>query len=714
MNGVNWRVRAGGLVLGLSAVACSGVAAEASSDAEAKAAFSGTSITAEALVLSDFEVADTELRAARAAAGDIASNGTLSLMVSAEPGLPSRVLATRLGKDGAVLDSKALILGEASGGASTARVAADGTDFLVAWSGAGFVHTAHVSADGGASPVSRVGADVDGPNDPVGIASNGSNYLIAWASNGTLYAARVTRLGMPIEPTPIALGAGSGTPAVSAVGSSYLVAWTGPGAQAAPSIFGARVDAGTGKLLSPAGLVLAEGGGALLSAPALAHHGELSILAWTASNGLFARRFAGTGAALDPVTGFQIAPYSADPTGHTARPKLALAASEQGFFALWDEAELLSGCPFGCSLRDAQGEYVLFPAPTLHRVKGVRLGTDGSMTGEPLTLTEPWLPKTGSDIGDLWHPRLAFDGKRYVAHLLGRDCTSTSDCPVVTRERYTGETEALISTDAARWLYSLSSTGEAVGGARLSLTLHTQQQNPHIAASSTGFGVLLSDDYDHSGARGLFVRLDPTGQRLTSESAARFMDTVTPSSGNWLLSGNRIEKVWAEFGCNCILDWPYPHIQLATDGGTLAPPTSFPGTAVGALIAQTLAAASDGRDFGLLAWYGPFGPPQMSFWKVNADGTFAGEGRPFWPIPTNNAIGALAFGGGRYLALWTDGNTLYGGRVATDGSAIDANAFTVSARGVRPESLRAASDGTDFLAVWLERGAQVWGARIGS
>ncbi|HMJ13823.1 MAG TPA: hypothetical protein VK524_20540 [Polyangiaceae bacterium] len=669
--------------------------------------------TSQSLIPSeDWPVSDAELRPARAAAGDIASNGALALVVSAEPGLPSRLMAMRVAPDGAVLDSRALVLGVLPGGGSVPRAASNGEDFLVTWSAAGFVHAVRVSAKGDVAAVHRVGADLDATNDPVGVAWNGSNYLIAWASQGELYAARVTPRGSVIDPTPIALGgaAGAASPAVTAVGTSYWLAWTAPAG--APAIHGARLDGLTGELRSPANLVLADGGGASLSSPVLASKGGTTMLAWTAPNALFARRFDSAASPLDPEAGLRIASYA----GGTFRPKVALTASDRGFFAVWDEAVRIKN-----TFMDRQVWKSPFSDPTVHQLKGAVLGLDGAIAGDVSAVTGEWLPRTASGLLEWWHPRVVFDGERCTVHVLGRDCNGPSDCPMASQDPDFSAPEppqSFISTEAVRRLYWLSSAGEAQGDVRLATTVYPQQRAPHIAASSARFGALFTDDHDHANARGVLTTLDLNGRELTSASARAFMDTIAVNNDSWLLSGTLYRELEIGFACPyfCAVNWPFPHTQLATNDGTIAPAVGFPGTERINFSATTAgAAASDGTDFGVLTWFDAFGPSKsLGFWKVKADGTFDGTARHLWNLSNEVPKAALLFAGEHYIAVWTNGNTVQSGRIARDGSALDPEALTVSVRDVKPESLRVASDGSDFFAVWLEQGTRIWGSRIAS
>jgi large repetitive protein len=140
-------------------------------------------------------------------------------------GSDSRIIASRVGTDGSVLDPAGVTISPSAHGAAEPPIAFDGTNYLVAWD--------------------------DNRNDP-------------W---GDIFAARMSPAGAVLDPSGIAVAANSSPaglaqrePSVAANGS-FLVAWRddrrrGVAADGA-DIFAAQVNS-DGAVLDPSGISLTD------------------------------------------------------------------------------------------------------------------------------------------------------------------------------------------------------------------------------------------------------------------------------------------------------------------------------------------------------------------------------------------------------------------------------------------------------------------------
>jgi len=91
------------------------------------------------------------------------------------------------------------------------------------------------------------------------------------------------------------------------------------------------------------------------------------------------------------------------------------------------------------------------------------------------------------------------------------------------------------------------------------------------------------------------------------------------------------------------------------------------------------------------------------------------------PASGDQEQAAVAFGAGKYLAVWHDGDgatdtwTIRGARLAADGSALDVPPLVISTLGTNPNNAGVAFDGTRFLVVWQAPAPSnpgVWGAYV--
>jgi hypothetical protein len=179
---------------------------------------------------------------------------------------------------------------------------------------------------------------------------------------------------------------------------------------------------------------------------------------------------------------------------------------------------------------------------------------------------------------------------------------------------------------------------------------------------------------------------DICGTNVTSDGVNAFVTWTDVQSDSHRVYGARVSQ------SGVVLDTSGIAISGATSG-TLSP-----------------AAAFDGSDY-LVVWSGYHngGSDSDVFGaRVSQTGVVLDTGRiaisssgVCWPYP------AVAFGGGSFLAAWTDprfyGADIFGARVDTTGEVLDPDGVLMSMSVNNQHVPALASDGTSFLAVWQDR-----------
>ncbi|HEX6097541.1 MAG TPA: hypothetical protein VF432_14530 [Thermoanaerobaculia bacterium] len=175
------------------------------------------------------------------------------------------VYATRIDGGGRSLDGRGIRLSTFF--YAVARVAFDGTNYVVAWRDNNFVGVRFVAPANGAT-VAEVHVPAQGWPDIAVAASPEATYL-AYADGG-VHVVRIPRATHTPDPAPLPVspsGMSAGHPAMAWNGSELLVAWTeeyvhpraDPPLTSSIKVYAARVTPGL-TLLDPAPLLLAAGG----------------------------------------------------------------------------------------------------------------------------------------------------------------------------------------------------------------------------------------------------------------------------------------------------------------------------------------------------------------------------------------------------------------------------------------------------------------------
>lgn len=232
------------------------------------------------------ELLDPDGVAVATGAGDqwlpaVASDGNASLVawtVAASDGT-GRLLATRVGKAGVVLDAAPVELATSCDGYDRSALARGADGFLATWTdlrdeGTGaFVHVYGARVSGAGTLLDpggfRISPGTSAAFSPA-VAWNGTTFLVAWSDNRTwettgwdIYATRVSAEGVVLDGGGNAVTAVAGwqsSVSLAPDGAGFLAAWADGRAGSATSadLYGTRIT-GSAIAVSPGGLELALG-----------------------------------------------------------------------------------------------------------------------------------------------------------------------------------------------------------------------------------------------------------------------------------------------------------------------------------------------------------------------------------------------------------------------------------------------------------------------
>lgn len=239
------------------------------------------------------------------------------------------VYGTRIGADGAILDSNGIGISTAPGDQLTPAVGWNGTDFVVVWADkrggtTSDIYGSRVQANGIVSdpagvPISTAVYDQTAP----AIEYDGTNHLVVWQdfrnnSNWNIYGSRLSPAMSVIDPVGILIEGTttSGTrPKLAFDGAQYLVVW-----------HSARANR-----VTPAGTVLDGNGFALgsgMSNPVVAYDG-LNFFVTGGTSNIVAQRIMSTGFIVDTT------PFVISSDGNYTEQQATIIRDGQGVFVAW-------------------------------------------------------------------------------------------------------------------------------------------------------------------------------------------------------------------------------------------------------------------------------------------------------------------------------------------------------------------------------------------
>jgi hypothetical protein len=324
-------------------------------------------------------------------APSVASNGTDYFVVweDGRAGNPD-VFGARVTSAGAVVEDSGLAISTEAHSQLTPSVAANGTDYLVAWEdtrldSAGDIFGARVTSAGAVVDASgfAISTALQSQDTP-SVASNGTDYLVVWgdarlAKAGNIFGARVTGTGTVVDGSEFAIStpsSGQTRPSVVFNGTDFYVAWQD--ARSSLDIYGARVTT-TGEVLDPSGVVLSTAANGQLF-PEVASNGTDYLVVWSGhrqrdnSAAIFGVRVSGAGEVLD-ASGLEISP-----AGNHLFHKVA--SNGKDYLVVWEDVTELDSRIMGArvtgagAILDAQG--LVLSAPTVQSSRTPSVASNGT------------------------------------------------------------------------------------------------------------------------------------------------------------------------------------------------------------------------------------------------------------------------------------------------------------------------------------------------
>lgn len=249
-----------------------------------------------------------------------ASHGNVALVAwddYASGSTAADVFAARFDSAGTVLDPEAVRLAPGTNGERPARVASDGTNYLMVWEDsrgedAPDIYCARVDGDGTVLDESGVpvASGAGYQTDPE-VSFDGVNYLVVWKdvpggeSDGDVRCARVTTSAVVLDPSGITVAATAAQeidPSVCFDGENHLVVWN-----SGSTVRAARVSP-AGAVLDPLGISVASSAFAFYGLSA-ARGDTASLITYVYSSNIYGRRVSRDGVVMD-VTPISVATHA--------------------------------------------------------------------------------------------------------------------------------------------------------------------------------------------------------------------------------------------------------------------------------------------------------------------------------------------------------------------------------------------------------------------
>ncbi|MDP8222250.1 MAG: hypothetical protein P9L99_02735 [Candidatus Lernaella stagnicola] len=202
------------------------------------------------------------------------------------------IYGQRIATDGTRLDGNGILISDANGTQSNARVAFDGDNYFAVWQDSRFfsvtgedIYGARVALDGTVlDPSGVVVSTFAEVQENPELAFGTTSYLVAWQDqrngNSDIYAARVNISGAVLDSTGFAVSNTAATQELPVVGFdnvSFLVAWVDD-RNGNKDMFATRVTS-SGTVISPSGIAVSEAAD-IQSYPCLAFDGTRHLMAW--------------------------------------------------------------------------------------------------------------------------------------------------------------------------------------------------------------------------------------------------------------------------------------------------------------------------------------------------------------------------------------------------------------------------------------------------
>jgi hypothetical protein len=612
------------------------------------------------------------------------------------------------------MDTPVLALLDSPPTLSIPKVSYGNGQYLVVWEDRRFTPTksalyvARVKTDGtvldktGIPIPSLYAKDVEHPD----VAFDGTNWMVVWCRNG-IWGTRVAPDGGVLDPDGIKLAStAASSPAIDFDGTNYLLGWFfdfGDKSKRYPyfgrySVSGAALDGG-GVALSAAGVAydIPLVGTDLGNRLAVAHGKGVSVVAYTSSNTVYARRLSPDATFLDAG---QTPLYSAS-VGSAKNTEVRLAFDGQRFLSTF----LSSGLPV---TRFISPDGTLSAAPS---------SPSGSAKARALSL--------------LWGGSSYFASWTNVANGAGQ-----TDAGVVVSINQSGSTSALVKPfapvadgrflgfDGTNLFFGLTPiNGKPSGmyGGRLDTKLtpidaapfpitHTSnnQITPTVAWNGNSTLVVWEDNRTGMGSDLYASRLDEAGQVLDPKGIVISEAAGTQTHPRVAAAGSDFLVVWEDTRNGK----PAIYGTRVSDDGQVKDPA-------GAKISQDPSTAatrpelsSDGDSY-LVSWnrFDSSVGNDGSVWatRVGLDGVpKLAKGFAVAPSATTGSPFGVAWNGSNFLVLWY--GTGYGGAgyyssiISSQDTILDPKGTVIVPKSLTNSTAAVASDGNGFLVVWESAG----------
>ena len=653
----------------------------------------------------------------------------------------SDIYGARVTSDGVVLETGGFAISFQVADQKNPAVASNGKDYLVVWEDSRNSSTTSVDIYGALVTSGGVVSDFGGlavstwptAQQSPSVASDGADYLVVWSDNGRfpfstsqIFGARVTRAGAVFETTgflvslePDRYGIES-TPVVAFNGNNYLVVWHHPAFSSTyPNIYGARVTT-EGTVLDNSPLLISNSANNQ-GVPALAAIGSNYLLVWKDAHNT-------------NTTGFDIYGTVINGDGtvtDTNRIPICRAAGNQDFpaiasngtncFVVWQDTRNA-----GTNHPDIYGVQV--------SSAGVPADPNGQAISTSVSLEDtPAVASNGTNSLVVWvdgrnYPTPIIFGARVMSDGVIADpngflistsvlnpavaCNGTDYLVAWTDYRNDGDPNLQTDIFGTR----VTSGGIVLDTNGIPISVASGSQiSPSIASTGTNYFVVWQDyrsdpmlaDIYGTRVNNSGTVMDSTGIRISAGASDEFAPHVASDGSSYLV-------VWSDQR-NMRDSGTDIYAARVSGAGKLVDTNGIP--VCTAINDQTVPAiASNGSDY-LVVWQdnrdaGGIAPPSDIYGArvTSAGGVLETNGFAICTARGTQGFPGVAANGPNYLVVWQDyrdGNSyfdvnadIYGARVKSDGSVLDAAGLTINTNAVNQEVPSIASAGfRRFLVV---------------
>jgi hypothetical protein len=646
----------------------------------------------------------------------IASNGDGFLVAWSDQRNPFRTVieTARVSSAGVLLDPNGIEVAGPNRSPSRARVASNGSDYLVVWMGYveadASIYGTRITSAGIVQEPEGLAISDDAPGEQANpsVASNGEDYLVAWqdARTGTshdIYGARVGSDGVVQGDGDFVISAavnGQYAPSVGSNGTDYLVVWEDQrdqGSASTADIYAARVtEAG---VQETSGFVVSAATSSQLT-PTVASNGTDYFVAWSDNrNGvqredIYGARVTGAGTTTD-TSGISIC------TAVRQQRRPSAASDGTSYFVVWsDERVLQTSHVYGARIDSSTGSVQESQG---FLIQSDSIGHDAVAAFDGSNYLVAWQNGTALDHvrATLVSPSGVVDAGGPFNVSLGANVQNSTalafdgvDSYLIAWRDYRGADSDIYAT---RYRLTTREVQDTSGIAIATASGH--QHRPVVASNGVDFLVAWSDDGGTYDGELKAARVSQAGG-----VDAPFSLGVSSYSAHYVSV--------ASSGDDYFIVWSDARSNLASVYGTLVEASGSAQDPEGVLISPGITIAYDpaiaGNDSGyLVAWTDGrnggaemFGTRLSSLGEVMDVENIAIATGDVFPFESH-----IASNGSDYFVTWTSSEIsieVEGARVDGNGAVLDPNPIAITADGFDHYSPQVAPMGNDYLVVWMD------------